>query len=307
MALAQYPAHIDEKVKASFDQYSMEAMENSSINVLFNVWDSNDYSKGYTTIEGGTGVDYIGESENIDDVNISEWFEAVGTAREFAGKIRVTKKERLNANDETTLFNLIVDKKIPVLMSDHTNFVESQSMQLLNNGFTTELAPDGVTIFGTHSYKSTGATFDNASTTAAWEAALQELEEYAGDFKDAYGKPMPMSMTTLVVKKGGKASREFRKVLAGQGDMQASEIGNVNIYNNGTYTLIETPFVTSGDAWYAFDSRKDNALIVDFIQRPQLEERFQDPSNLDQITPSSASWRFGCYILPTMWYGSTGV
>jgi len=52
--LTNYPAHIDEKVKESFNMYSTEAMENSSINVLFNVNTTNDYSKGYSSVEGGS-------------------------------------------------------------------------------------------------------------------------------------------------------------------------------------------------------------------------------------------------------------
>jgi len=81
--LANYPYHIDEKVKASFDQYSTEAMENSSVNLLFNVGDSNDYSKGYTSIEGGTGVDYFNEAANLADVDIAEGYKSVGVASEF--------------------------------------------------------------------------------------------------------------------------------------------------------------------------------------------------------------------------------
>lgn len=304
--LSNYPAHIDEKVKDSFDQFSTTAMDNSSINVLFNVGDSNDYSKGYTSIEGGTGVDYFGEGNNLADVDIAEGYKAVGVAKEFGWKITVTKKEMLNEKDETTLFNKIVDKKIPVLMSDIVNFVEEQTMEMLNLGFTTSLAPDGAAIFAAHTYKSTGTAFDNSSTTAAGQAALEELEQYAGDFKDANGKVMPMTMNKLVVKKGGLASREFRKVLAGDNKLQAATIGNVNIYNNGTYTLIESPFLTSNTAWFAFDSMKENPLTVDFIQRPTLEER-QTRENLTQVTPASGSFRYGCFQLPLSWYGSTGV
>jgi len=71
----------------------------------------------------------------------------------------------LNEKDETTLFNTIVNSKIPVLMSDMLNFVEEQTMTLLNNGFTTALAPDGVAIFGTHTYNSSSQTFTNRHLT----------------------------------------------------------------------------------------------------------------------------------------------
>lgn len=301
--LNNYPAHIDEKVKESFNMYSKEAMENSSINVLFNVGDSNDYSKGYTSVEGGTGVDFFDEGGNLGDVDIAEGYKSVGVSKEFGGKITVTKKEILNERDETTLFDKITENKIPVLMSDINNFIEEKAMSLLNNGFTTALAPDGVPIFGTHTYKSTGLEFTNTSSTAAGEAALAELEKYSGDFKDANGKVMPLSLTTLVAKKGSTAAKNFRKVLAGDNKLQAATIGNVNIYNNGTYTLVETPFISSDTNWFAFDPRKDNGLIVDFIQRPTLEER-QTRENLTQVTPASGSFRYGAFQLPISWYGS---
>ena len=81
--LSNYPAHIDEKVKESFNLFSKEAMENSSLGLIFNVGDSNDYSKGYTSIEGGTGVDYFGEASNLADVDIAEGYKSVGVSKEF--------------------------------------------------------------------------------------------------------------------------------------------------------------------------------------------------------------------------------
>jgi len=116
---------------------------------------------------------------------------------------------------------------------------------------------------------------------------------------------MPVSPKTLVVKKGGSASVAFRQVLASNADLVATTVSNVNIYNNGDYTLIESPFLNSATAWFAFDSKKENPLIVDFVQNPTLEER-QTRENLTQVTPASGSFRFGAYQLPTTWYGSDG-
>lgn len=305
--LNQFPAHIDEKVKESANIFSQEAMNNSALNVLFRTENSDDYSKGYTSVEGGTGVDYFGEGADLNDVENKEGWRAVGVSAEFGGKVTITKKEQLNAKDSTTLFNKIVDTKVPVLISDAYNFAEANAMKMLNEGFTTALAPDGVAIFGTHTYKSTGASFANksASNTAAGESALVELEKHAGAFTDANGKPMPMRMKTLVAKQGGTAARNFRQVLSGDVKMQAATIGNVNIYNNGDYTLIESPYITSDTAWFAFDSSKENALIVEYVQGVMLGER-QTRENLTQVYPADASFRYGAFELPTMWYGSTG-
>lgn len=301
--LNNYPAALDEKVKVIHNLESSEALDNSAINIIFEVGDTNDYSKGYTTLEGGTGVDYFGEDANIADVDNAEGYKSVLVSQEFGGKIKVTKKEMNNVADETTLFNNVISKRITTLVSDTANFVESQSMEMLNLGFTTQLAPDANAIFSTHDWNSTEAQFTNTSSTAAGQAALEELELYAGAFTDANGKAMPMAMKTLYVKTGGAASREFRKVLSGDSKMQATTIGNVNIYNNGDYTLIESPFITSGTNWFAKDSRKDNALIVDFVKRPGLNPRITR-ENLTEVTVQDGSFKFGCVELPISWYGS---
>lgn len=304
--LKDYPSYLDEKMVVSFDLESTEALENSAINVLFNVSNDTDYSKGYTSLEGGTGVDYFGESANINDVSNKEGYSVVLVSDEFGGKIVITKKEMNNVPDATTLFDKVIAKRTTTLVSDTANFLETQSMQMLNNGFTTQLAPDAAAIFAAHTYKSTGAAFDNSSTTAAGEAALTELEKHAGAFTDANGKPLPFSPKTLIVKKGGTADVAFRKVLAGDGKLQANTIGNVNVYNNGDYTLIASPFVTSDTAWFATDSRKENALIVDFLKRPSLNPRITR-ENLDEVIIQDGSFRFGCVELPVFWFGSTGV
>ena len=301
--LNNYPAALDEKVKEIHSLESTEALDNSAINIIFEVGDTNDYSKGYTTLEGGTGVDYFGEDANIADVDNAEGYRSVLVSAEFGGKIKVTKKEMNNVPDETTLFNTVITKRLTTLVSDTANFLETQTMQMLNLGFTTQLAPDAAAIFAQHTYLSTGTQFTNTSSTAAGEAALAELEAYAGNFKDANGKAMPMAMKTIYVKTGGAASVEFRKVLAGDSKLQATTIGNVNIYNNGDYTLVESPFITSGTNWFAKDSRKENPLIVDFVKRPSLNPR-QTRENLTEVTIQDGSFKFGCVELPISWYGS---
>lgn len=305
MSSGNYVAFQDERVVDAISMNSEEALNNMGINMVFEVSDDFDYDKGFTAIEGGTGVDWVDEQANRPDVDTAESYEKVLSSREFGGKVIITKKERLKRKDPSVLMDYVINKKVPVGVADMANFVEEKTMTMLNNGFTTALAPDGVAIFGNHTYKSSGNSFDNSSATAAGEAALTELEKYAGDFKDAFGKPMPISLTTLVVKKGSTAAKNFKQVLAGDNKLQAATIGNVNIHNNGTYTLVETPFITSDTAWYAFDPRKDNALVVEFVERPTMEEMIRR-ENGDEVQPLSGSMKFGCAYLPTNWYGSTG-
>ena len=191
-------------------------------------------------------------------------------------------------------------------------FIETEAHKLLNDGFTGNefLAPDNATIFGTHTYQSTGTTFDNSSTTPAGEAALAELEQYAGAFKDANGLPMPLNLKTLVVKTGSTASTALRKVLAensnGNLKLVADTISNVNIYNNGQYTLIETPYLDSDTAWFAHAMNMPNSFVMNFIEQPTAQDMIRR-ENLDEVYPVSGSFTFGNVYLPQDWYGSTGV
>ena len=307
--ITNFPSHLDEKVKVSFMQYSEEAIKQSVFSKMFNVSSSNDYSKGFTSTEWGDEVAYFGESEDLKEINNNEGYEVVSTSDEFGWKITLTKKEKLNAKDADTLFNVIVDEKVPLLMNRMRMFIERHAAEFFNDWFAgaIHLAPDSVAIFGTHIWNSTDTSFINrhATNIVAWEAALTALEAYAWDFKDANGLEFPINLNTLWVKKGGSADVAFRKVLAGDNKLQAATIGDVNIYNNGTYTLIATPYITSSTAWFAQDRTQDNSFVMDFIQDPMLEDR-QTRENLTDVFPSSASFRYVPAKLPTDWYGSDG-
>ena len=311
MSINNFPTHLDEKVKESFLQYANAWMVEMAVSRLFKVSDSNDYSRGYTTIEGWDEVGYFNEQEELKQIGVEEGYNTVGTSAEFGWKVVITKKERLNAKDETTLFNKVVDEKIPLATSRMMAFIERQGHQLFNDWFTwaTHLSPDGNQIFGSHTWKSTGATFDNGVTAVFSETALNALEAYGWAFTDAFGIEMPLTFSTLVAKTGGSASVAIKKQLEqNMGvtlQMIANTTANVNIYKGGRYNLIETPYITSGTAWFAHANNVENSFIMDFIQRPMMEEKITR-ENLDYVYPTSASFRFGNYLLPVDWYGSDG-
>lgn len=311
MPSGNFPAHQQERVKESFIQYADAGMQETAVSKLFKVNNSNDYDRGYTTVEGGDTVGYFDEQENLKNLGGEEGYQSVGTSREFGGEVTITKKERLKAKDETTIFNKIVDEKIPMAVARMTSFIERQGHELFNDGFagTTHLSPDGQPIFSTHTWKSTGAQFTNGVTEVFSVTALDNLEAYGGAFTDAFGVEMPLTFKTLVAKTGGAASRAIKKQLEennGVGlKMVADTTANVNIYVGGRYNLIETPYIKSGTAWFAHATNVENSFIMDFIQRPMMEEMIVE-KNLNHVYPTSASFRFGNYILPIDWYGSNG-
>lgn len=311
MPSGNFTAHQQERVKESFLQYADAGMVETAVSKLFNVNNSNDYDRGYTTIEGADEVGYFDEQEHLKNIGLEEGYETTGSSREFGWEVTITKKERLKAKDETTIFNKVVDEKIPAATARMMSFIERQGHQLFNDGFAgaTHLAPDGQPIFGVHTWNSSVATFDNGVTGVFAATALEALEAYGWAFTDAFGIEMPLTFNTLVAKTGGATSALIKKQLEennGVGlQMVANTTANVNIYKGGRYNLIETPYITSGAAWFARATNQPNSFIMDFIQRPMMEEMILE-KNLNQVFPTSASFRFGNYILPLDWYGSTG-
>jgi len=311
MSVQEFPAHLDEKVKESYNQYATAWMLETAVSKFFKIDNSNDYSRGYTTIEGWEEVDYFAEQESLKQINPEEGYNAVGVAAEFGWKVVIDKKERLNAKDVTTLFNKVVNEKVPMLASRMTAFVERQGHQLFNDWFVgaTHLSPDSAAIFGVHTWKSTGTTFDNGVVEVASATGLDNLEAYGWAFVDAFGIEMPLTFRTLVVKTWGSASVILKKLLENNNgvglEMIANTSANVNIYRGGRYNIIETPYISSGTAWFAHATNVQSSFIMDFIQRPMMEERVRR-ENLDDVYPTSASFRFGNYLLPADWYGSTG-
>jgi len=83
MASGNFPAHQQERVKESFNQYADAAMLETAVSKLFKVNNSNDYDRGYTTIEGADEVGYFDEQENLNNLSLEEGYQAVGTSREF--------------------------------------------------------------------------------------------------------------------------------------------------------------------------------------------------------------------------------
>lgn len=311
MASSNFQNFLDERVKESIRQYSMQSMEESAFNLLFDVRDTNDYDRGYTTIEGGDLVAFFDEQEDLKDVKLEEGYNVTLSSREFGGKVVITEKERLRDRDETVLFNRIVETKIPYVTNEMAAFVERESHKLFNDGFAGAefLAPDGAAIFGVHTWNSTGNTFDNSATAAFSETALAALELYAGASLDAFAREKPLNLKTLVVKTGGAASTAARKILAenSQGNFKlvAETSSNVNIYNNGQYTLIETPYITDTNFWFAHASNMPNSFVMNFIKRPTVDEKIRR-ENLDDVFPTSGSFTFGNVYLPQDWYGSDG-
>ncbi len=310
--ITNIPAHIDEKVKKSFDNLYKLSEDNDVLPLFMEVGISTDYSKGYTSLEGVASAEYFDENGRLVKANLPEGYKVVAEAQEYGLMMETTKKEMLQTKDVDTLVSRYESKKIPALISSLHYRRRSDAFKLLNNGFldasdsNASLAPDGKSLFGEHKFKSSDVTFNNKATVEAGEEALDFLEEYAGSLVDSQNKPLACDFNVIVVKKGGKAAKAFKKVL-NKDSMKATKIGDVNIYNDGKYSLLEVKYITKSDAWFAFDTTQEKALVLDDIQKPQLDKGEEFSKENQKWTHSATgSMRIVCANLPWTIVGYAG-
>ncbi len=164
------------------------------------------------------------------------------------------------------------------------NDINVEFFSLLNNGFASAganatLSPD-LEIFFSQNHKFTddvpGVTFDNLMPAVAPSLdVLADLEERAGAFVDLGGRPMSLNPRIILVKRWGKAYREWKKILFPDRyqPTQITWANGVNIYE-GEYTLVECPYITSSTAYYFMEDYNNSVLshplYLGFHQRPTI-------------------------------------
>lgn len=282
---------------------------------------TDEYSESFTSEEGIDDFAPLSESGSIKDLTTGTGYKVSVSSDEYAGKLVVTKKMRIRAKDDTVKLGQFLSKDLKKITESARRHMEFRAHALLDNGFVTDgsvtsgkgivLAPDATALFGTHTWNSTGETFSNKGTgkftMAVWEAAVRQM----GNLTDAYGAKLPVDLKVIVVKKNGDAAYRmkrlfFGKVYADTVDLVAAT-SDINIHegNKDGIKIIETPYLSDENAWFAFDPAMENPFVVKVVQNPIMEDRIKR-ENLDWVYPSTMSYEVGCTNMPYMWYGSNG-
>lgn len=311
MAIRDISNHTDEKIKKSFDNMYKLSEDNDILDSFMEVWVSTDYSKWYTSVEWVEAAEFFDETWALQKANLPEGYKVTSEAAEYGRYMETTTKEMLNIKDQDTLFSSYENKKIPALIGSLNYLRRKTAFDLLNGWLKNQwdtwvkLAPDTKPIFWEHKFKSSSVTFNNKTNLKAWEKAIDFLEAYAWNLVDSQNKPIACDFNLIIVKKGWDAAKRFRKVLY-KDWMKATKIADVNIYNDGKYTVMETQYIDSWDTWFAFDTSKDKPFVLDDIKKPALDPK--DFDNINQKYIHSAVWsmRVVCANLPFYVVGSTG-
>jgi hypothetical protein len=311
LTVAEFNTEFSKNIKEMFDNQSREAMKNAAYSLVYDVSDTSEYTASYTSTEGGDLPAYFDEGEPLKNSSIGKGYKVTYDSAEFGHKMAITKKARLKVGDNTESIAKIADKQKNTLILQMKNFIELETRALLDyaNGSNAAykiLAPDLKPLYsGTHTWKSTGTTFDNDLGTDAIDLAhAADIKTYAGAFTDSHGIPMPLNFDRIFVKLGGAASKQAKAIYASttaQGQYQVTDLGNINIYA-GDVKVIEVPRMSSGnDYFYMADTSMlnvDNPLFVEFVQRPMAEGTFKENDNLTWEMPASCSFKFGIKNLP---------
>lgn len=315
LTVQEFNSNFTKAIRGYFDNQSKAAIKNSVMNRIFQVEDSSEYVASYISTEGITLPTYIGESETPNVSNIGKGYKTTFESAEFAHSIIVTYKERLKNPDSTEkLKNITNAKKNGAIIAMNT-FLEKETHRVFNEAFssTSFLAPDGATLCAdTHTWNSTGRTFDNLLASSALDlTVIDTVEKVGGAFVDAAGTNMPLNFKYILVKKGSKAAQAAKRIFGftSREQYRPTSIGNLNIYE-GSYTIIETPWLTSDTAYFFIADHAelslDNPLFVDFTQRPAMQSEFKEQNNLDWTNTVAGSFKFGIRNMPFTILGSAG-
>lgn len=137
---------------------------------------------------------------------------------------------------------------------------EVQAARIFNNGFTTETANDGLSVFNdshTLLYAS-GTTYDNdGDATSLSETSLDAAIQYFEDLVDEQGFPIQMDARLLMVP---SALRGTAKVLLGTPKIVNSANNDISkVYDEGLGWMVNHYF-TSTTAWFVMGVNADNRL-----------------------------------------------
>ena len=307
MASQNYVLQEVKGIKESFDNGTKLAIMAFADLDTFRVESTDEFTEIFTSTESLGGTQQLAENETPPINNLEDGFSVNLSDDRFGNGIEVTTTDMRKFRDSTTKVNTYLIRQRNKLMTDVRNKFVTDIHGPYNDGFVGAdfTAPDGVALYGVHSWNTVGAaTWDNSATAALSEAAVQAAEEFGGAFLDASGKPMPQSYDTIFVKRGGSASVQAKKIFANA--ITPTTIGDVNIYE-GAYTIIESPYITSSTAWFMQDTKQEESPVYGGIgQFPTMSDPIVQNNGAIR-TNVEGFWKIGIINLPYNLYGSTGV
>jgi len=292
-------------IKKSFDNGVKNKLMSYKDSRLFTFDTTAEWSEIFTSTEGMTGAKELSEAETPPTLKLEDGYSVTISNKRFGGAIELTEDDRMKAKDRTWMVDKFVQRQRNQLMRTNVHLFLTNAFLMYNDAFdgTYYTAPDGNALaHDTHTWAS-GNTYDNKSTDALDAAAVDTAMEWAGAFTDPAGKPMPVDLDTIVVKKGSPNSVTAKKLFAK--NIKPVAVNDINIYE-GMFTIIETPYITTANKayWFMQASSEENPLYVGISKMPSLNKPIRQ-NNEAVRSNVTGYWKQGIVNMPKL-YCATG-
>jgi hypothetical protein len=304
MKIAYFDSLFTRDIQKNYTDHSREAMENSAFSKIFEVRNTNEYTTNITSTESMKRPTWLTESQEPVTNRLEKGFKVTLVAQKFGQKLVISEHAREKAKDNMEKLAEHIATEMETATIGTYDFMEQEAHRVLNFATTSTyyVSPDGQPmISANHLWNSTGATWSNLMASAPLTASVVDAAAaYGGAFVDAEDKPLPLNFDTIVVKKGGAASRAAKKLfgIGTSNQYMATTIGGVNIYF-GEMTIIETPYLTNGNAYFFLDmsGKYGNPFLFDIVKAPTVADIIAE-SNGDYVYPYSAFIKIGIQKQP---------
>jgi hypothetical protein len=306
MDSSNYALQAVKGIKKSFDNALQNKLSMYMSQRFIKFYETSEISEIYTSTEGLDGSRELAEQETPPSLALDDGYSVTIVEKRFGGGLVIPESVYRRAGKDSTIkVDQFLMRQRNQLLIDSTNLMLTRAHLMLNEAFSSSsvyLAPDAVEVCGTHSWAS-GATFNNAVTSTLDSTAVDTSWEYAGNFTDPSGKPMPLDWTHIVVKKGSEASRQAIRLFAK--DIKPTAVNDINIYE-GAQTVVETPYITYANRakWFQYDlSTFESPLAVGVGEYPSLREPIKETSEAIRSN-CTGFWKQGVINMPFQIYGS---
>lgn len=158
---------------------------------------------------------------------------------------------------------------------------EISAMNIFNNGFSSELAADGLAVFHASHLLPSGGTFRNKPSSAAdlsvssLETALTDFEtQFVGDSGIFY-RIMPK---VLLVH---PSNRRLAKELIGSDLKPETADNNMNSFKEEGLRVVSSPRLTDQDAWFLLGAPADTGLRI--VSRSPIQTKSDENFDNDTV------------------------
>jgi phage major head subunit gpT-like protein len=185
---------------------------------------------------------------------------------------------------------------------------EISAMNILNNGFASELSADGQFVFDTDHTLPSGLTFRNELSAAA-DLSATSLEQMLIDFETQFigdsGIIYNIKPKVLLV---APSNRRYAQELIGS-DLKADTAdNNINSLKQDGLIVVSSPHLTDPDAWFLLADPSETGLRIIERQAIQTKAAGQSEGFINDSVFYKASYRERVGVTHPMGiFGSPGV